>query len=78
MDFFCGHPGAKATRKNIVRSPGLIFPGMEKMKNKMHLAKANFIIFMPWLLMINGFMSVTLLSVLTKKVVSPSTRWRNT
>jgi hypothetical protein len=43
MDFCCDHHGAKcySKKKNIVRSPGLIFPGMEKRKNKMYLTKAN-------------------------------------
>jgi hypothetical protein len=62
MDFCCGHPGAKcySKKKNIARSPGLIFPGMEKRKNKMYLAKAISlnITFMP--------MSVTFLSVISK------------
>jgi hypothetical protein len=70
MDFCCGHPGAKsyAKKKNIVRSPGLIFPGMEKRKNKMYLAKANSlnITFMPLASNVYGSMSVTFLSVLTK------------
>jgi hypothetical protein len=70
MDFCCGHPGAKsyAKKKNIVRSPGLIFPDMEKRKNKMYLAKANQlnITFMPMASDVYGSMSVTFLSVLTK------------
>jgi hypothetical protein len=55
MDFCCGHPGAKSysKKKNIARSPGLIFPGTEKKKNKMYLAKANLlnITLCLWLLM---------------------------
>jgi hypothetical protein len=70
MDFCCGHPGAKnySKKKNIARSPGLIFPGMEKRKNKMYLAKANLlnITFMPMASDVYGSMSVTFLSVLTK------------
>jgi hypothetical protein len=44
MDFCCGHSGAKsyAKKKNIARSPGLIFPGIEKRKNKMYLEKPTF------------------------------------
>jgi hypothetical protein len=34
MDFCCGHPGAKSFSKNKnIRSPGLIFHGMEKRNN---------------------------------------------
>jgi hypothetical protein len=37
MDFCCGHPGAKSYSKNKnIRSPGLIFHGIEKRKNKMY------------------------------------------
>jgi hypothetical protein len=70
MDFCFGHPGAKsyAKKKNIIRSPGLIFPGMEKRKYKMYLAKANQlnITFMPMPSDVYGSMSVTFLSLLTK------------
>jgi hypothetical protein len=70
MDFCCGHPGAKsyAKKENIVRSPGLIFPGLEKRKNKMYLAKANSfnITFMPLASNVYGSMSVTFRSVFTK------------
>jgi hypothetical protein len=77
MDFCCGHPGAKSysKKKNIARSPGLIFPGMEKRKNKMYLAKANLlnITFMPMASDVYGSMSVTFLSsVLTKAAESSS------
>jgi hypothetical protein len=74
MDFCCGHPGAKSysKKKNIVRSPGLIFPGMEKRKNKMYLAKfySLNITFIPMASDVCGSMSVTFLSVLTKAAFS--------
>jgi hypothetical protein len=70
MDFCCYHPGSKSylKKKNIAKTPGLIFPSMEKKKNKMYLAKANElnITFMPMASDVYGSMSITFLSVLSK------------
>jgi hypothetical protein len=62
-------PVRRVIQKEKYRSvPGLIFPGMEKRKNKMYLAKTNSlnITFMPMASDVYGSMSATFLSVLTK------------